>query len=112
MTWDQYWYGPTWMVGQFFQAEKYRQEKQNNEAWLQGIYFAKAISATIGNAFLQKGAEPDQYPDKPFDLTGKAEQEETEDQKEEREEQEATWALAWMTTFVQVGKAWDKSKHG
>lgn len=106
MTWEQYWHGDTWMVGTFRQADELRQERQNQDAWLQGVYFAKAISSTIGNAFREKGQEPDTYPDQPFPLRG--EMEESEQEKENREEQEAVWALAWMSTFVEAGKGWEK----
>lgn len=104
MTWDQYWYGDCWMVEAFRKADELRQERQNNEAWLQGIYIAKAIESTIGNAFLEKGSKPNSYPEKPFDLRGKA----TDETTEEQEEREATIALAWMSNFVQAGKNWGK----
>lgn len=103
MTWDQYWYGDVCMAEAFREADKLRQERQNNEAWLQGVYFARAIQSTICNAFRSKGSEPDKYPDQPFDLYGN---QKNQEKTEEQEEQEAVWALAWMQTFVAAGARW------
>ena len=47
MTPDQYWNGDTWLVRDYLKAEEFRREKENYNAWLNGVYVAKAISATI-----------------------------------------------------------------
>lgn len=100
MTYDQYWYGDTQMARAFYEAEKLRQQIANKEAWLQGIYFYRALDATVGNVFRKTGSEPAEYPSKPLDLDkGKAEM---------TEEEEETYALAYMSSMVEAGKNWKK----
>ena len=107
MTYEQYWYGDPLMVRAFYKAEKIRQERVDAEAWLQGVYILGALNATVGNAF-RKGGYPAKYPDEPFSVTKKREKQEKDEAEKERE---ATWALAWMTNFVNAGKNWGKSKE-
>lgn len=47
-------------------AHKLRLKKQDEDAWLQGKYFAEAIMSTIGNAFKEKGSQNCEYPKKPY----------------------------------------------
>lgn len=103
MTAKEYWYGDPWLVRDYLKAEEYRRERENYMAWLQGMYFAHAIAATIGNAFIEKGAKPVEYPDKPYELAG-----ESEEQKRDREERELMQAELYMRQFVDFGKNWGK----
>ena len=96
MTWDQYWYGDPLMVRAFYKAEKLRQERADNDAWLHGLYVLKAIDASIGNAF-RKG-EPAEYPAFPFSTK----QDVVDEYEQERE---AEHAEAWMNQFVAFGKS-------
>ena len=48
MTYEQYWYGDPLMVRAFYKADKFRREREDMNAWLQGVYFKKAIEASIG----------------------------------------------------------------
>lgn len=105
MTPDQYWNGDTWLVRDYLKAEEFRREKENYNAWLNGVYVAKAISATICNAFIDKNASADTYPERPYPLNG-----ESEEEKEAREEREADAAEVYMKMFVEFGKNWGKPK--
>lgn len=68
MTYDQYWYGDVWMVVDFIKADEERQKRQNQEAWLQGMYIYDAVSCAIENAFKKKGERPAKYPEQPYDI--------------------------------------------
>ena len=107
MTWDQYWHGDPWMVQSFYKADRLRRERVNEEAWLYGAYVSQAIAGTICNAFLDKGSEPMSYPAEPFPIF-QSEKKETEVDKIQ-DDPDALFAMAWMTSMVQVGKNWDKS---
>ena len=108
MTYDQYWYGDPLMVRAFYKADKLRQERMDEEAWLHGVYMVNALNATVGNAFRKQGQSPIEYPKEPISLTRRKEEEKARTEK--AKEQEAVWALAWMTSFVRAGRNWGKNK--
>lgn len=105
MTYEQYWYGDPLMVRAFYKAEQLRQQRLNEEAWLNGAYVYRALDATVGNMMRKKGSQPAEYPLKPIELNTV---EETEVDKEQREEQEAVYAKAYMMNMVMAGKNWHK----
>jgi len=107
MTYEQYWYGDPLMARAFFKAHEIRRRLIDEEAWIQGGYFVKALDATVCNMFRKSNSEQVKYPDKPAMLTS---DEMNREKTEEDEEQEALWAEAWMTQFVQAGKTWGKKK--
>lgn len=76
----------------------------NAEAWLNGAYVYRALSATIGNVFKKKNADQITYPTEPVPLSENKEVLESEQQ----EEQNATFAKAYMLQMMQVGKNWGK----
>ena len=108
MTYEQYWYGDPLMVRAYYEAEKKRQQRFNNEAWLQGVYTYNALQAalSVSEFFRPKNETPLQYPSKPFDYGEK--KEETDVEKEKREEAEAMFAEAYMMNMVLAGKNWKK----
>lgn len=108
MTYEQYWYGDPLMVRAFYKAEKLRQRRVDEEAWLAGSYFLKAIDASVINMFRKTGQAPAEYPEEPVTVT--FERENRVKKTEREKEQEATWALAWMNSFVQAGKNFGKNK--
>ena len=103
MTYEQYWYGDPLMARAFYKADKLRQERMNDEAWLNGAYILRALQATVGNLCLKQGSKPHEYPRKPIDIS-----EETEEEKALREEQEAVYAEAYMSSMISAGKSWGK----
>ena len=103
MTYDQYWYGDVHMARAFYEADRIRQKRMNDEAWLYGAYVCRAIESTICNAFRKKGSQPVSYPKEPIwndEWEGK---EPIRD-----EEQEAVYAEAYMMNMVMAGKNWGK----
>ena len=75
-----------------------------------GSYVGEAIEATIGNAFRKKGSEPASYPEKPRIVAERIARENDKRKAEAQKENEKVFALAWMSSFVQVGKNWGKNK--
>lgn len=109
MTYEEYWYGDPLMVRAFYKAEKIRQKRINEEAWLYGAYVHRAVRSalSISEFFRPKNQRPDEYPQKPIEFSGSKEVE-TEVEKENRENREALWAQAYMESMVQAGKNWHK----
>ena len=108
MTYEQYWYGDPLMVRAFIKAHKIRQQKMNEEAWLQGAYVLRALDVVVGNAFRKKGQKPSEYPKEPIAF---AEEElETEEERERKEEQNAVFARAYMSAMVHAGKDWGNNQ--
>ena len=102
MTYDQYWYGDPQMVRAFYEANRLKQELDNQTAWLNGLYVYQAVSIALSNAFREKNAQPEQYPAKPFDFSGK--------QDEMDEKTELALAESYMNQMVRAGKNWGKNK--
>lgn len=99
MTYEQYWYGDPLMVRAFYQADKLRQQRMNDEAWLHGAYVYRALDATVGNVFRKQGTKPSEYPKNPIGL---------EKEQRQEEQDEETYALAYMTSMVAAGANWKK----
>ena len=82
MTYEQFWYEDPWMTRAYAQAFLLKRKMQNEDAWIQGAYFANAMSAVLGSAF---GKRKINYLEKPFELYGKTEQEKAAEIREERQ---------------------------
>ena len=70
---EQYWDGDCTLVKYYRKAEDLRNEKRNQELWLQGLYIYEAICdvSPILHAFAKKGAKPHPYPSKPYAISEK-----------------------------------------
>ena len=73
MTPEQYWESDCTLVKYYRKAEELRNEKRNQELWLQGMYIYEAICdvAPILHAFAKKGTKPTPYSTKPYPLNDK-----------------------------------------
>ena len=73
MTPEQYWEGDCTLVKYYRKAEELRNEKRNQELWLQGMYIYEAICdvSPILHAFAKKGTKPTPYSTKPYAITAK-----------------------------------------
>lgn len=109
MTYEQYWFDDPLIVRAFYKAEKLRQKRIDEVAWLFGTYTLQALGASVGNMFLPKGRTPIKYPEKP--MLAEKEIEEKQRKTAEQEELEKNYALAYMMNMVMVGKDWDKKKQ-
>ena len=61
------------LVKDYRKAEELRNEKRNQELWLQGMYFYEVLCdvSPIFHAFAKKGTKPTPYASKPYPLTAK-----------------------------------------
>ena len=73
MTPEQFWDSDCTLVKYYRKAEEIRNEKRNQELWLQGMYVYEAICdvAPILHAFAKKGTKPTPYSAKPYPLNDK-----------------------------------------
>lgn len=84
MTPEQYWDDDCMLAKYYRKAEELRNDRRNQELWLQGMYVYEAICdvAPILHAFAKKGTKPTPYSDKPYPLNAKQSiQEEEEKQR-------------------------------
>ncbi len=96
MTWNQFWYGDAEMVRAYRKAQSIKNERENQQMWMQGLYTYKALLCVspILHAFAKAGTKPEPYLDEPFPI----------DEKEvrEREAEKAKAAAARFKMFVDM----------
>ena len=68
MTYEQYWESDPMLAKYFRQADELRNERKNQELWLQGLYMYNALAAIMP---VKKGEEQPKYPEKPFTISEK-----------------------------------------
>lgn len=56
------------ILREYIEADKIKQQRRCDDAWLYGIHVKQAIESSICNAFLGKGQKPMEYPEKPIDV--------------------------------------------
>ena len=80
MTPEQYWKGDPMLAKYYRKADAIRNERRNQELWLQGMYIYDAILcvAPILHAFAKKGTKAKPYPTQPYALTVKERKKEME----------------------------------
>jgi hypothetical protein len=78
MTWTQFWIDEPELAVAYRKSEMIRKRRRNEELWLQGMYVAEALSATVGNMFTK--GDKHSYPAEPYPIT--------EDEQRERRERE------------------------
>ena len=91
MTWSQFWLDEPELAVAYRKAEAIRKRRKNEELWLEGVYMAEALSATVGNMFTK--GQKHQYPSEPFPLT-------EEEQRERREREEKARMERIKAAFV------------
>lgn len=72
MTYEQFWYGDSYLVVYYREAHKLRIEQRNQELWLQGLYNYNAMLVAIGNSFSK---QKQKYINKPIPLFKPSEEE-------------------------------------
>jgi hypothetical protein len=79
-------------------AEELRNEKRNQELWLQGMYIYEALCdvAPVLRAFAQKGTKPTPYSEKPYPLNNK----QTERDEEEKQRRIAEKGKRFMEAMA------------
>ena len=98
MTPEQYWDGDCALTKYYRQAEELRNEKRNQELWLQGMYIYEAVCdvSPILHAFAKKGAKPHPYPSKPYAISEK----QIRQEREEKERKLAEKGKRFMEMFM------------
>ena len=73
MTYEQFWDGDPMLVKYYREAEEIRNEKKNQELWLQGMYIYEALAdiSPVLHAFAKKGTKPQPYTETPYAITKK-----------------------------------------
>ena len=102
MSYEQYWYGDPQMVQAYYRAEKLRQKKADEQAWWLGVYVQKALLSTVGNAFLDRGETPYEYPDVP--LLQEKDRERDEAKRQREEERERLKLVAYLNQVMMTRK--------
>ena len=103
MTYEQFWEGDPMLCKYYREAEEIRNEKKNQELWLQGMYIYEALcdASPILHAFAKKGTKPQPFSDKPYPITKK----QIERNKREKERQEFEKGKRFMETLLQQTNA-------
>ena len=104
MSYAEYWEGDASLARYFRKAYRIKQEQDNNNAWLQGLYFYDAISTALHNAMrgMGKSKPPAKdYAKQPYDIFKKKKTEVELAQEVEIEQQKAA---AWMENLVRINK--------
>ena len=99
MTPEQYWDGDCTLVKYYRKAEELRNEKRNQELWLQGMYIYEAICdvSPVLHAFAKKGTKPNPYSAKPYAISEK----QIRKEREEKERKIAEKGKRFMEALMQ-----------
>lgn len=68
MSYEQYWEESPFLAVAYRKAYRLKRQVENEQAWLQGMYFFDAFAVCLANAFGKKGGKKQQYVERPFDI--------------------------------------------
>lgn len=105
MTEEQYWDKSPYLAVAYREAYKLRRKAENEQAWLQGMYFFDAVSVAVGNAMAKKGAKRLTYLERPIDIFPL-----TEREKKQREQEEYLKMQKALEAMVQKQRRQKKQK--
>lgn len=106
MSYEQYWDGPPSIARAYRKAHRLKREMENEQAWLQGMYFYDAVAVSLSNAFRAKGGKKLNYMERPFDIFPL-----TEKEKKRREKAEYAKMQQAMEAMIRQQRM-EKSKQG
>ena len=92
----EYWTGDPVLARYFREAYQLKQEQQDYNAWLQGMYFYEALSTALPNAFRKKGTPTLNYTEQPYMQKQKKNKTEPDDDEPDKFE-------IWMNKLVANG---------
>ena len=107
MSYEQFWEQDCTLVRHYRKAAKIKQDFDNQQLWLQGLYFYEALCgvAPVLNAFAKKGTKPTPYRDSPYPLATGASDKKSEGKLAKGD----TKAKAFMEMFmIHNNKKYDK----
>ena len=107
MSYDEYWYGETWRVHDYIEAQKFRLEQREHELWLQGLYTFNALQSalSVSEFFRSKGSRPIPYPQKPHGVWERKNPEIEAQKEAQRAEAERLKAVAYFDALIRANKA-------
>lgn len=101
MSIDQFYNQDVTLATVYRRAYDIKNERDNNQLWLQGMYIYDAISTSIYNAFCRKaGQQAASYASKPYPINEK----QLKDDHESTVERERVKAKVWMENWVNAYK--------
>lgn len=101
MTVDQFYNDDVTLANIYRKAYDIKNERDNSQLWLQGMYIYDAIATSIYNAFCRKaGQQAAAYTPKPYPIN----QKQLEDDHERIVERERAKAKIWMENWVNAYK--------
>jgi len=101
MSIDQFYNQDVTLATVYRKAYDIKNERDNNQLWLQGMYIYDAISTSIYNAFCRKaGQQAASYISKPYPIN----QKQLEEDHEKTVERERAKAKVWMENWVNAYK--------
>lgn len=109
MTEEQYWDRDCLLVKYYREAEELRNEKLNQQAWLQGMYIYDALNrvSPILHAFAKKGTKAQPYVEQAYPISKRSAQE----AKENEEKAKAQKGIRFMEAYmVQNNKRFEERK--
>lgn len=83
MSYEQYWEQSPFLAVVYRKAYRLKRKIENEQAWLQGIYFYDAIAVCFANAFSKRGTKKQNYFEKPLDIFPLTDNEKKQREKEE-----------------------------
>ena len=94
MTPEQYWDDDPMLAKYYRQADEIRQNRKNQDLWLQGMYIYEALCdvSPVMNAFAKKGTKPHPYTDHPYPLSTK----DRDSEKKRKEQRDRDKAKRYM----------------
>ena len=108
MTYDQFWNDDPMLAKYYREAEEIRNERKNQELWLQGMYIYEALCdvAPIMNGFAKRGTKAKEYSNRPYPITEKQRLRDAE----EKEKLNALKAKRFMEALMSSTNAKFKEK--
>ena len=85
MSYEQYWEQSPRLAIAYRKAYRLKHETENEQAWLQGLYFYDAVAVCLANAFGGKSAKKQNYLERPIDIFPLTEEEKKQREAEENE---------------------------
>lgn len=98
MTSEEYWHGPVRLAESYREAYRIKQESDNYDMWMQGLYIYEALSIVSYNENRGKKRAIN-YPEKPHRITPMTEEEKKIEAEKERQKV--------INQFNSYKKAWE-----
>ena len=81
---DEFWDGDYTLLKYYVEKHRIAVEQQNEQLWLQGVYFYEALSVALSQAFGKHSTM--KYPEKPYRITPLSEEEQELENRKKVEE--------------------------